>query len=134
SFNFVGEIIGLDANRALDSRGAEIVVSVAAHVDQQNLAWACRLQLAREFGDLDSGHNAIRAMLPVERDAVRNESDHGEDDYEFDGMSGCLKAARDARNEIAEKISESAICECIRSGAQQIEAQELYERHFHAAR
>ncbi len=34
---FLGEIIGLDSNRAGDAGGAGIVVTVAAHIDEQNL-------------------------------------------------------------------------------------------------
>jgi hypothetical protein len=38
--DFVGKVIGLDANGALDSRGAGIVVAMAAHVDQQDFPGA----------------------------------------------------------------------------------------------
>ena len=38
SFDFVGEVIGLEANRALDPRGAGVVVTVTAHINQQDLS------------------------------------------------------------------------------------------------
>lgn len=37
-FDLVGEVVGLEANRAWDSGGAGVVVAVAAHVDQQNVS------------------------------------------------------------------------------------------------
>lgn len=40
SFDFFGEVIRLETNRALDSRGAGIVVAMAAHIDQQKLSRA----------------------------------------------------------------------------------------------
>ena len=37
--DFVGEVIGLEANRALDSRGAGVVVTMTAYIDQQYVTW-----------------------------------------------------------------------------------------------
>src|SRR3984957_12491924 len=59
-FYFVAEIIGLDANRA----GA--VVSVAAHVRQQDFCSSFRFEFRRQLRDLDARHDAIAAMLPVQ--------------------------------------------------------------------
>src|SRR5579863_3993072 len=132
--DFAGKVIGLDANGALDSRGSGIVVTVAAHVDQEDFSRTHGLELARQFGNLDPGHDAVRPMLPVQRDAIGNKGNGGEDDYELDGVSGGSDAARDGCNKVAEKISDPAIRECVRGGAQKIQSQELQERHFHAAR
>lgn len=47
SFDFVGKVIGLEANRTLNSRGTGVVVTMTAHIDEQDLSWTYRLQLLR---------------------------------------------------------------------------------------
>src|SRR5271167_2899713 len=132
-FCFGVEIVGLNSNRAGNADSACTVITMAAHIKQQYLSRAFGLELRRQRRDLYSRYNAIGAVLPVQRNAITEKCNHGNDDYNLDRMSCCTKSMDDLRHEIAEHKSDRTIRESIGAGAQEIQSQELKERHFHAS-
>src|SRR6266853_3509252 len=64
------QVVGLDANRALDPLGAGIVVPVAANIDDQKVALSLGSQPLRQFLYLHARDNAINAVPAILRDTV----------------------------------------------------------------
>jgi hypothetical protein len=64
--DFRRQIIRLQANRPSYAICAWIVVTVAAHIGQQNPFGIFTLQLCCELGDLYPWNDAVRPMLPVQ--------------------------------------------------------------------
>src|SRR6266576_5050854 len=81
------EIVWLDADRALDALSADVVVTVAANVDDLHLVpVACR-QTRREFFHLYPWHDAVFAIPMELRGAVDRICDQSSDDNDFHGTS-----------------------------------------------
>src|SRR5580704_15637718 len=126
------QIIGLDANRSGDSDSARTVVTMAAHIGDQDFCRTFRLQLRRERRHLYARHYAVGAMFPIQRNSMRGIPNHGDDDYRFDYVSCCAKSTDDLRHEVAEDESHRAVSERVGARTQEIQSQELEEGHFHA--
>src|SRR6202789_232449 len=129
---FGAEIVGLHSNRAGNADSGRTVIAMAAHIGQQYLTRALRQQLRGQYLYLYAWYNPIGALLPVQRNPVTYKRNQGNDDYNLDRMSCCAKSTDDLRHEIAKDEPDRTIEERIEPGAQEIQPQELRERHFHA--
>src|SRR5580658_4073218 len=106
---FGAEIVGLDSNRAGNADSARTVITMAAHIGQQYLSRAFRLQLRGQYLYLYPWYNAIGALLPVQRNPITYKGNQGNDDYNLDRMSCCAKSTDDLRHEIAKDEPDCAI-------------------------
>src|SRR5450631_3409235 len=53
------EIVGFDADGAGDTFGSDVVVAVAAHIDNQHAVLLARSQSRSQFLRLHAGHDAV---------------------------------------------------------------------------
>jgi pimeloyl-ACP methyl ester carboxylesterase len=107
--DFLREIIRLNSNRASDSGSAGIVVTVTAHVDEQDVLRPFRLQLFGQFNHLNSWHNAVNAIFPVTPETIGDEHDCSPDDHDLHRVSCSLKTTCNRREKITEQKPNDAI-------------------------
>src|SRR5271170_537604 len=75
-FYFGAEIVGFNANRAWNADGAGTVIAMTAHIAEHYFSRAFGPQLGHQRGYLYAWHNAIGAVLPVQRNAITDKGDH----------------------------------------------------------
>src|ERR1039458_2391744 len=83
SLDLLVEIVRLDADGAGDTFGSDVVVTVAAHVDNQHAVLLSRSQSGSEFHGLYPGHDAVFFVPEELRNAVTGIYDEngGEDNF-----------------------------------------------------
>src|SRR5271156_4014155 len=128
------QIVGFDADRTFDAFGPDVVVAVAAHVDDLHAAGFLGGGQARgELLDLDPRHDAIFLVLGELHDAIDRVHDQSEDHDRFHGAARDVESFQYRGQEVAGKISHGKVCHAIEQGPGKIELQKLAESHLHAS-
>src|ERR1039458_1463305 len=105
SLDLLVEIVGLDADGAGDAFGADVIVAVAAHVDNQHAVLLARSQSRSQFLRLHAWHDAVFLMPQELRDAVTGIDDESDGDDHFHGAPSSVEAVQGGCKEIAREVS-----------------------------
>src|SRR5256885_16320762 len=84
-----------------DAFSSDVVITVAAHVRDQDVVLALRGKAFGEFPRLYAGHDAVLLVLDELRDAIAGVNDQGNADDYFHGAPGGVESVQRRGQKIA---------------------------------
>src|SRR5437763_17048838 len=84
-FDLFLKVVGFAADGAVDAFSSDVVITVAAHVRDQDVVLALRSKAFGEFPRLYAGHDAVLLVLDELRDAIAGIDQQSDADDHFHG-------------------------------------------------
>src|SRR5215469_3833834 len=112
-FDLFLKIVRLDADRAINALGANVVVSVAAHVDDLE---AVPFASSKSRGNLRHLHAGYDVVLPIVQELqypVGGIDDDREDDQHLHSATGRIKALQSGGQKIPREVAHHQISQSV---------------------
>src|SRR5262249_6731077 len=126
---FFHQVIGLEPHGSLDARRGRIVVTMTAHIHDQDVTAVVRCQLLGQILDLYAGNYAINLVLAIQPDTVAD-VDNGRDEKNLsESMTGGLKSASNGGKEIMKQVTDRSISRDVETNSNDCQPKKNEQRH-----
>src|SRR5262249_8104516 len=110
-----------------------IVVTMTAHIHDQDVTAVVRCQLLGQILDLYAGNYAINLVLAIQPDTVAD-VDNGRDEKNLsESMTGGLKSASNGGKEIMKQVTDRSISRDVETHSNDVQPKKIEQRHSHAS-